>query len=133
MLNQVILHGRLGRDPELRHTQSGAAVASVAIAVDRNGKDAGVDWIDLVAWEKTAELLEKYFRKGDEILVSGRLQARTYQDKDGNKRKAVEVVVNNIDFCGKKADREANRETPKAASGGFTMIPDGIQEELPFV
>ena len=138
MLNSITLHGRLGRDPELRYTQqSQIPVASFSIAVDRNGKDAGTDWINIVAWNKTAELIDKYFRKGDEILISGRLQIRSYEDKNGNKRTVAEVVADRIDFCGKKSDRERTPEQPASPqpndNSGFMEIPDSFQEELPFV
>lgn len=138
MLNQVSLHGRLGRDPEIRYTQQeNIPVATVSIAVSRDGKNAGTDWIDLVAWRNTAEFLEKYFRKGDEILVTGRLQIRDYQDRNGNKRRTAEVVVSHVDFCGKKEDRETSTPTQQAPPPtpdefGFVKVDDAIQEELPW-
>lgn len=100
-MNKVCLMGRLAADVELRSTQSGKSVCSFTLAVDRRGKDAGTDWIDCVAWEKTAEHISKYFAKGQRMAVTGKLQTRSYEDKEGKKRKATEVVVEEVGFCGK--------------------------------
>ena len=89
-LNRISVMGRIGKDLELRRTQSGKAVTSFPIAVDRDGKDAGTDWFDVVAWERTAEFAAQYCAKGRKVVVDGRLQARDWTDKDGNKRRAVE-------------------------------------------
>ena len=102
MLNTIILQGRLTRDCEVRYTGNGKAVASFTLAVDRAGKDGGADFIPCVAWEKTAKFLEQYFHKGDLCLVNGRMQSRDYEDKNGNKRTAYEVVVREVNFCGGK-------------------------------
>ena len=99
MLNNITIHGRLTKDVELRYTKSEKAVSSFTVACDRPGKDSGADFIPCVAWEKTAEMLDRYFHKGSQILVSGRLAQRDYEDKNGNKRKTYEVVVNTVDFC----------------------------------
>jgi len=104
-MNQVVLMGRLTRDPELRHTQSGIPVASFTLAVDRrfSGKDQGerqADFIDCVAWRGTAEFMSKYFNKGRMCAVHGTLQIRDWQDKEGNKRRSAEVVVDNVYFTG---------------------------------
>ena len=107
MINGVVLMGRLTADPELRTTQSGKSVASFTLAVDRDFQQAGekqADFISVVAWGKTAEFIDKYFRKGRMIAIQGRIQTRTYTDKDGNKRKAVEVVADKAGFTGEKAD-----------------------------
>ena len=104
MLNKIILQGRLTRDPELRSTTTGTPVASFSLAVDRGGKDKGADFIDCVAWRKTGEFAASYFKKGSLALVEGKLQIRDWTDKDGNKRKAAEVVVDNMHFCGPKQD-----------------------------
>lgn len=107
MLNACILMGRLTADPELRTTQTGKSVASFSLAVDRDFQQAGekqADFISVVAWGKTAEFIDKYFRKGRMIAIQGRIQTRTYTDKDGNKRKAVEVVADKVSFTGEKAD-----------------------------
>ena len=101
MLNRIILMGRLTRDPELRHTQSGTAVASFSLAVDRDFKsrDSGekaTDFIDIVAWRNTAEFVSKYFTKGRMAVVEGRLQIRDWTDRDGGKRRSAEVVADNV-------------------------------------
>ena len=108
MLNVVAIMGRLVRDPEMRQTTTGKNVASFRIACDRGRKDANgqsvADWIDIVAWDRQAEFVCRYFQKGSLIVVDGRLQTRTYQDKQGNNRTAVEVVANNINFAGSKSN-----------------------------
>lgn len=93
-LNRTSVMGRIGKDLELRRTQSGKAVTSFPIAVDRDGKDAGTDWFDVVAWERTAEFAAQYCAKGRKVVVDGRLQARDWTDKDGNKRRSVEIIAN---------------------------------------
>ena len=109
-MNHVVLMGRLVRDPELRHTQSGLPVVSFRIAVDRRfgGKDQGgerqADFIDIVAWRHTAEFVQKYFQKGRLIALNGHLQVREWQDKEGNKRYATEVVAENVYFTGEKRE-----------------------------
>lgn len=107
MLNHIVLMGRLTRDPELRRTNSGTAVASFTLAVDRDysSRDGGerqTDFIDIVAWRSTAEFVSRYFTKGQQVCVSGRLQIRDWQDKDGNKRRSAEVVVDNAYFADSK-------------------------------
>lgn len=113
MLNVICLMGRVVHDPVLKSTPSGAAVTTFAVAVERNraGQDGKrpVDYIDVVAWRNTAEFVCKYFQKGSWIAVNGSLQTRTYEDKDGNKRKAFEVLADNVHFGGSKTD--ASRET----------------------
>ena len=113
MLNQITLMGRLTRDPELRHTDSGIPVATFTLAVDRDysGKDGGekeVDFIDIVTWRNTAEFVFKYFTKGRMAVVSGRLQIRPWTDKDGNKRRPAEVVADNVYFGDSKKDAAGN-------------------------
>lgn len=113
MLNQIIIMGRLTRDPELRRTGSGLAVASFNVAVERDypNKDTGekeVDFIDCVAWRQTGEFISKYFAKGAMIVLSGRLQIRPWTDKDGNKRKTAEIVVDNAYFGESKKKEEAS-------------------------
>ena len=103
MLNHIVIMGRLTRDPELRRTGSGIAVASFTVAVDRDfgGRDGGereTDFIDCVAWRQTGEFVSKYFTKGSMIVVSGRLQIRSWTDKEGNKRRTAEVVADNVYF-----------------------------------
>ena len=116
MLNRIILMGRLTRDPELRHTQSGTAVASFSLAVDRDFKsrDGGertTDFIDIVAWRNTAEFASKYLTKGRMAVVEGRLQLRDWTDRDGNKRRSAEVVADNVYFGDSRRD---------AAEGGYS-------------
>jgi single-strand DNA-binding protein len=116
MLNHITIMGRITRDIELRRTGSGIAVASFNVAVDRDfsGKDGGekeTDFIDCVAWRSTAEFVDKYFSKGRMIVVSGRLQIRSYTDKDGNKRRTAEVVADNCYFGDSK--KEESQSAPQ--------------------
>ena len=140
-MNQVVLMGRLTRDPELRHTQSGTAVASFTLAVDRgyasrDGGDRQTDFIDCVAWRNTAEFVSKYFVKGQMAAVTGRLQIRDWTDRDGNKRRSAEVVVDNVYFTESKKSREAagyNAPGPKNddfGSGYTTPVTGSDFEEL---
>ena len=120
MLNHITIMGRLTRDPELRRTGSGIAVASFTVAVDRDfsGRDGGekeTDFIDCVAWRQTGEFVSKYFTKGRMIVVSGRLQIRSWTDKDGNKRRTAEVVADNCYFGDSKRDNDGGN-----AYGGNT-------------
>lgn len=111
MLNLVAIMGRLGSDPQMRQTPNGHNVATVNIACDRGRRDANgqsqTDWFTIVAWDRQAEFLCRYFQKGSMIAVDGRLQSRNYQDKNGNNRTAIEIVVSNINFCGSKASNSA--------------------------
>ena len=112
MLNHITIMGRLVRDPELRRTGSGVDVASFTVAVDRDfgGRDGGeteTDFIDCVAWRQTGEFVSKYFTKGRMIVVSGRLQIRSWTDKDGNKRRTAEVVADNCYFGDSKRDGDS--------------------------
>lgn len=145
MLNHITIMGRLTRDPELRRTGTGIAVASFTVAVDRDfGKnDAGekeTDFIDCVAWRQTGEFVSKYFTKGRMIVVDGKLQIRSWTDKDGNKRRTAEVVADNCYFCdSKNADTaapigyQANgfMPAPAAPASDFAMIADE-DAQLPF-
>lgn len=133
MLNACILMGRLTADPELRTTQTGKSVASFSLAVDRDFQQAGekqADFIGVVAWGKTAEFIDKHFRKGRMIAVVGRIQTRTYTDKDGNNRKAVEVVADKVSFTGEKAEpseREPSRiegYEPAGKTRNPVSVPD---------
>ena len=113
MLNHIVIMGRLTRDPELRRTGTGIAVASFTVAVDRDfsGRDGGekeTDFIDCVAWRQTGEFVSKYFTKGSMIVVSGRLQIRSWNDKDGNKRRTAEIVADNVYFGDSKRGNEGN-------------------------
>lgn len=111
MLNHIVIMGRLTRDPEQRFTQSQTAVTSFTVAVDRDfqSRDSGerqTDFINCVAWRQTADFVSKYFRKGSMIVVSGRLQIRQYQDREGNNRTAAEVVADNVYFGESRRDGE---------------------------
>lgn len=122
MLNRIILMGRLARDPELRHTQTGTPVASFRLAVDRDFKDKttgekATDWIDVVAWRQTAEFVSRYFTKGRLAVVEGRLQMRDWTDRDGNKRTSAEVVADNVYFGDSKRDAEGGGYS--APAGGY--------------
>ena len=111
MLNCITIMGRLTRDPELRRTGSGIAVASFTVAVDRDFAQDGkkeTDFIDCVAWRQTGEFVSKYFKKGSMIVVKGRLQIRNWNDKDGNKRKTAEVVADNCYFGSTKSDSDSS-------------------------
>ena len=123
MLNHITIMGRLTRDPELRRTGSGVAVASFTVAVDRDfgGRDGGekeTDFIDCVAWRQTGEFVSKYFTKGRMIVVSGRLQIRSWTDKDGNKRRTAEVVADNVYFGDSKRDNEGGNAYGGNSYGG---------------
>ena len=116
MLNHIVIMGRLTRDPELRRTGSGVAVASFSLAVDRDfaPKDGGereTDFIDFVAWRQTGEFVSKYFTKGRMAVVSGRLQIRSWTDKDGNKRRSAEVVADNVYFGDSKRDNDGGNSS----------------------
>ena len=134
MLNKIFLMGRLTRDPELRHTGSGTAVASFSLAVDRDFKSQSgereTDFIDVVAWRSTAEFVSKYFSKGRMAVVEGRLQVRDWTDKDGAKRRSAEVVADNIYFGDSK--RTVSDSDTSAPSGEFTEVPEEEEGELPF-
>lgn len=135
MLNVVALLGRLTADPELRRTPSGVSVTTFTVAVNRSyvkqGGERQTDFIDVVAWRNTAEFISKYFRKGQMIAVQGSIQTRSYEDKQGNKRKAVEIVAKEASFCGsKEAPKQERKEeyTPPDTSDGWL---DG-DTDLPF-
>ena len=128
MLNHITIMGRLTRDPELRRTGTGVAVASFTVAVDRDfgGRDGGekeTDFIDCVAWRQTGEFVSKYFTKGSMIVVSGRLQIRSWNDKDGNKRRTAEVVADNVYFGESRRSNEGGSYSAPAApsyGGGYS-------------
>ena len=125
MLNHIVLMGRLTRDPELRRTGSGIPVASFSLAVDRDfgsNRETGekeTDFIDIVAWRSTAEFVSKYFTKGRMAVVSGRLQIRSWQDKDGNKRRSAEVVADNVYFGDSK--RDGGFDQSNSYGGGYNQ------------
>ena len=128
MLNHIVIMGRLVRDPELRRTGSGVAVTSFSLAVDRDfGKNENgekeTDFIDCVAWRQTGEFVSKYFTKGRMAVVSGRLQIRSWTDKEGNKRRTAEVVADNVYFGDSKRDGDSGNAygaAPAASFGGYS-------------
>lgn len=139
-MNRVHLIGRLAAEPELKKTGSGITVTSFTIAVDRpysNSNDRMTDWIDIVAWRKTAEFICRYFTKGDPIIIEGSIQTRVWEDKNGQKRKSVEIVADNVEFVPKNKGQnaakedaefeEAMPEVPKSEE--FTVVDD---EDIPF-
>lgn len=147
MLNKVFIMGRMVRDPELRHTQSGTAVASFTLAVERDFKDKTTgerttDFIDCVAWRSTAEFVSRFFAKGRMAVVVGSLQIRAWEDKEGNKRRTAEVIAESVYFGDSKRDAESGGYAPPAApaSGGYSTPSGGDQfselmdddGELPF-
>ena len=136
MLNKVFLQGRLVADPELRHTQQGTPVASYRLAVDRDykSKDSNAkntDFVNIVSWRNTAEFVSRYFTKGRMMLVEGRLQMRSYTDKDGNRRVAAEVVTDNVHFADSRKDGSNNEDGSLQESAGFEELADD-DGDLPF-
>ena len=147
MLNSISIMGRLSSDPQLRRTASGKAVASFSVACERDFKnqqtgEKEVDFIECVAWGGTAEMVEKYFHKGQMAVATGRLQLRDWTDKNGQKRRQAEILVNNIYFCGSK---ESGAQASSGAGNGYSapayQAPapaanfaelDGEDEQLPF-
>lgn len=134
-LNRICLMGRIGRELELKKTNSGVSVVSFPLAVDRNGKEGGTDWIDCVAWRGTAEVLRSYADKGHMIVVDGRLQMRDWTDKNGNKRRSYEVQADSVYFADNRRsegnDTTAPQYATESAAGGFAEVgEDG--GELPF-
>lgn len=131
-LNRVTIAGRLPRDIELRRTQSGTAVTSFTLAVDGDYKDKQTGerptyWVDCTAWGATADLMKRYMSKGRMVIVDGRLQTRTWQDKEGNKRKSVEVVAERVYFGDSKRDGDGSN-TSKEYRAPITPQTDGFQE-----
>ena len=128
MLNHIIVMGRLTRDPELRRTGSGVAVASFTVAVDRDfspkdGTDRETDFIDCVAWRQTGEFVSKYFAKGRMAVVSGRLQIRNWTDKEGNKRRSAEIVADNVYFGDSKRDNEGGNASYGGGNASYGSNP----------
>ena len=128
-MNNCSFIGRLGRDPEMRYTTNGKAVVSFSLAVNRDGKKDESDWINFVAWEKTAEVIANYCHKGDLIGVTGALQRREWE-KDGQKRYAYEVRVSRIDFCSSKKNAQQTGAAAPTEASGFQPITD--MGDLPF-
>ena len=136
MLNHITIMGRLTRDPELRRTGSGVAVASFTVAVDRDysGRDGGdkkTDFIDCVAWRQAGEFISKYFSKGRMIVVDGRLEMRDWTDKEGNKHRSTEINVANAYFGDSKRDGDSGSNNYTQPAQDFAMIEDD-DAQLPF-
>lgn len=144
MLNCAVIMGRLTADPELKTTNSGLSVTSFCVAVDRryqkDGEERQADFINVVAWRQTAEFICKYFCKGQMIAVQGAIQTRNYEDKNGNKRTAVEIVAENVSFCGSKSESDgqqtqnphnAQRPSVNVSADDFTPL-DTDDDGLPF-
>jgi single-strand DNA-binding protein len=147
MLNTITIAGRLVRNPELRRTASGKAVTSFTLACDRDFKnqqtgEKEVDFIECVAWGGTAEMVEKYFHKGQMAIATGRLQLRDWTDKNGQKRRTAEILINNVYFCGSK---ESGAQSSSGADSGYSTpayqaaapaanfaVLEGEDEQLPF-
>lgn len=149
MLNCIIIMGRLTADPELKTTPNGTSVTSFCVAVDRSyvkqGEERQTDFINAVAWRQTADFITRYFHKGSMIAVQGSIQTRNYEDKNGNKRTAVEVLAGNVSFCGSKADSNEgfgaqpsnyaqNNQSADFGtnSAGFDDITDDEDDGFPF-
>ena len=128
-MNSVSLVGRLTRDPEIKYTESGKTIARIGIAVDRRKKDSGADFINVVAFDKTGEFVEKYFRKGQRIGITGRIQTGSYEGKDSKKVYTFDVIADNVEFVESKG---ASAPTP-ANADGFIAVPDSVDDDgLPF-
>lgn len=142
-LNQGVWAGRLVRDPELRTTTSGLSVTTFTVAIDRRykkGDEKQSDFLDCVAWRDRADFIAKYFKKGSAICVIGAVQTRTYEDNNGNKRKAVEIIVDEADFVESKVNAQQNAQTyPAAAPAPSYSVPQQMtmenivdDDDLPF-
>lgn len=135
MINNTVLMGRLTYEPELKATPSGVSVVRFQLAVDRRYQKDGerkADFIDCVAWRQTAEFISKYFRKGSMIAVEGSIQTDNYTDQNGEKRKSIQVVANNVSFCGSKADSGAQATTGSAPAADAEFEPIDDDDDLPF-
>ena len=133
-MNSVQLVGRFTRDPEVRYTDGGSSIARFSLAVDRKFKQEGgdsADFINCVAFGKTAEFIERYFRKGQRIGLNGRIQTGSYTNQDGNKVYTTDVIAENVEFVESKGT-EGSAKPSDVPSNEFVNIPDGIDEELPF-
>lgn len=140
MLNTITIQGRFTRDPELRRTGGGVAVTNFTLACERDFSEGGekvTDFIECTAWRNTAEFASKYFSKGKQAVVKGRLQIRAYTDKDGNERKAAEIVVESLYFCGDKSNAPAQESGAEshgagddATAGDFALV--SFDEPLPW-
>lgn len=134
MLNVCAIMGRLTANPELKTTPNGVSVTKFCVAVDRNytkqGEEKQADFINVVAWRQAAEFVSKYFRKGSMIAVQGSIQTRNYEDSKGNKRTVVEIVAENVSFCGDKAEKPVVATQTQTTDVDTEALDD--DDELPF-
>ena len=133
-MNFIAIHGRLVRDPDMRHTQSGVAVATITVAVDRAYSGDGekqADFFDCVFWRQGAEFVSKYFTKGKEIIVTGEMQSRKWKDKDGNNRISWEIQNAHAEFCGSAKASDSAQNTTVQPAPDFVPLQDA-DEQLPF-
>src|SRR5690348_17661365 len=138
--NRVILVGNLTRDPEIRYTQSGKGVTKFTLDVNNPRNKEETTFVDIVAWDRLGETCNTYLKKGSNCLVEGRLVIRSYDDKDGNKRKATEVVIDNMQMLGSPRDRVSGGDfngggrsaAPAHAGGGGDSFGDDLEDEIPF-
>lgn len=129
-MNKVLLMGRLTRDPDVRYAQDGLAIAAFSMAIDRIGE--GTDFPSIKAFGKQAEFAEKYLKKGIKIVVEGRLQTGSYTNKDNVKVYTTDVIAERLEFCESKASASAQAQE-NTVQDDFVSVPDGLDEELPFV
>lgn len=141
MLNHIAIHGRLVRAPESRQTPTGVSVCNFTVAVDRSytkqGEEKQTDFFECVAWRGLADTISKYFTKGKEIVVSGEMQSRKWQDKDGNNRISWEIMADSVDFCGSKGDSSSNGNSAPATEPAAPIVADftevkAADSDLPF-
>lgn len=135
MLNHITIHGRLSVSPELKQTQSGVSVCNFTVAVDRSyksGEEKQTDFFTVVCWRGLADMVAKYFTKGKEILVSGEMHSRKWQDNEGNNRIAWEIMANGVDFCGSKSDNGGNSAPTFQANNAPKFEEIDENSDLPF-
>ena len=132
-MNKLVIAGRLTRDPEVRYSQEGTAIARYSLAVDRRGRDAGTDFIPCVAFNKGAEFAEKYLKQGTKMIIFGHIQTGSYTKQDGTKVYTTDVIVEEQEFAESKASggNAAEREQkPVEDANGFMQIPDGLEDDV---
>ena len=133
MINKCILMGRLTKDPELRHTNNSTPVCNFSIAVDNGyGENKTTDFINCVAWNKTAEFVEKHFTKGRMIALVGRISTRTWEGQDGKKNYVTEVTVSEVSFCDSKPEGQNGDTDNQVDDGGFVPLEDVDADDCPF-
>lgn len=131
MLNSIQIMGRIAKDIELRSTPTGKKVVSFSIACEKDTKDREAEFFEIVAWENTAEFIHNYFAKGKLIVIDGRLQSRSFEDKQGNKRRVNEILAKSAYFCGSKNDDSSKgRESKNGETNGFKMPIGGYDDEF---